>query len=395
MFLTELITEGYVKVADPPFHNYTRATYDHYSRSSKFLENRLQDIKTVLSEILFPLRDITGSIPFAPNDWVSPAPKILIITDRKDIGDLFSSSMERLTVDRTNKRPSSRSGAGHVKTTRLNLGERCMLDIVVAPNNLTPILSHVDELILDCFAVCTFVSNQSVKNMQQNLLTARQMRSRFKGVYYFVAPQVKNAHGYYSFDVSCPRCGYTLGVDMDQAGSTGECPICNKKVLIPDCLDYMADAMLLPNDVPIVQIQPTSEKHCRDLMLFMIDSTLNALQPPPEEERGFKHSTQILSDTEVRERMAKPENVVVDIGIDTGTAQEVTPSLPPTPTAAAPEPETESDEPDAFSELFGDVFDDVGTDSVMFDSEDGGEDEGGEGDDFDIDDFISRVKGGG
>lgn len=408
MCLRELIEKKHIVASDPPFANYSADAHRHCSHhSSRFLENRLLEVKNALTAITFPITPPTGKIPFAPADWVTPEPRLLVIGDSREHMQALRASLEVLVTSQTNARPPSRTLRGGVKITRYRFGEKQALDVAELPAVLsTAVVTAMDEILEEACALLVMVTDQGRKTVQSIGLAVRQLRIRFKSICYHVVPQVRNKHGEYSFHMDCHQCGYSLAVDMALAGSTGECPICNANVTIPDAMDHLAEVMHLPDDVPIVLLQPTSAKHVRDLMLFLIDSVLNACAPPPDSDAPLKHSTQILSHTEVKGRVAKQDFHPVQL--EDLAASRLTPEPPPVPppanlptiaaprrAAAAPPP---AEEPPAHATAFPFSLDElIDEDPAATNSDSGVENTIDEiintdDDAFDIDDFIRKVR---
>ncbi|MDP6717349.1 MAG: hypothetical protein QGF59_01785, partial [Pirellulaceae bacterium] len=258
-----------------------------------------------------------------------------------------------------------------VKVTRLFLDERLILDVLALPPVFSKhLLGALDECLIDCCSTIILGSAQTGKAIRNNMRILRQLRQRFQGVYCCIAPQVANRHEKYEFRMDCENCGYTLSVDMAQQGAMGECPICNKTLTIPDSLDHLAHKLNLPDDVPIVQVQPVSHKHCRDLLVFLIGSIVKACNPPEQAQ----------AETEVAQPQMSPASEV---------RERATPSQRDEYIAALP---TQADEtlPNNLDALGTDLA--TGTTKpppadpldAIIDTDD---------DEFDIDDFIAKVQG--
>jgi hypothetical protein len=132
--------------------------------------------------------------------------------------------------------------------------------------------------------VIVLVSAQDRATNAKNITLIRQLRQRFDGVYYHAAARVATRDQKYMYKINCVHCGYKLAVNMDESGFIGECPICSNPITIPDCLDNLAVALQLPEDVPVLMAEPADPAQCRDLLVMAIDSVLQACHPPSEEE---------------------------------------------------------------------------------------------------------------
>ncbi len=311
MFLKELIDEGFITVSDPPFHKFEKRCYKQYKKSRKFFETRLTEIKTILSELEFPLPALPQKLSLGTIDWVTPAPKIIVVGDRSEHIKMLKDSLSLVSTVKMQAKPPFRRLHKGSSVTRLYFGKRSLLDLQVLPPNFDEsIIESLSEYLMDACGVILIASAQNRKATQNNLRIIRHLRQRFTGIYYMVVPQVQSQAGVYEFRMDCDNCGYSLSVDMELAGSMGECPICNEALTIPDSLDHLAHTLKLPDDVPIVQIQPDAENHCRDLLIFMIDSILTSCQTAEDSKTVVAENLtlQVLSTTEVRERIGKAKS---------------------------------------------------------------------------------------
>jgi hypothetical protein len=145
-------------------------------------------------------------------------------------------------------------------------------------------LKSLEDYISDICVVIVLVSAQDRATNAKNITLIRQLRQRFDGVYYHAAARVATRDQKYMYKINCVHCGYKLAVNMDESGFIGECPICSNPITIPDCLDNLAVALQLPEDVPVLMAEPADPAQCRDLLVMAIDSALQACHPPNEEE---------------------------------------------------------------------------------------------------------------
>ena len=304
LWLHQLIEGGYLTVALPPFKGYGIDCHETYKSSPIFIK-RLDDIKSLLAKIEFPVPDIPKSLPFGATDWLAPAPKIIMTGDNFDNISAIVQSLSTIATHISHKKPLVRKHLKGVVTTRLFFDLKEILDIQQLPPAFDKLfLNTVHEFLTDAYATIFVVSAQDKKTNQENLRLLRILRQRFKGVYYFIVPYVPNKNNICEFRIDCTHCDNKLAVDMGMAGAVGACPICNASLTIPDCLDHLAHSLQLPDDVPIAQLTPAVLTQCRDLFVLIVESILDALKPPKAQpvEKILIHDTE-KEGVDVRERL--------------------------------------------------------------------------------------------
>lgn len=374
MALHRLFEGGHLTATNPPFHDYTNRCYDQYKKSGSFFESRLTEVSTVLSTVKFPLPQLPLKLTLSSDDWMTPAPKILIAGDNPDHVSMLLRSLVDIATVLNNRKPPTRTVHKGIKVTRLNLDERLILDVLTLPPVFSKhVLGTLDECLIDCCGTILLGSAQTTKAIQKNMRILRQLRQRFHGVYCCVAPQVANQHEKYEFRIDCENCGYTLSVDMAQQGAMGECPICNKTLTIPDPLDHLAHKLSLPDDVPAVQIQPVSHRHCRDLLVFLIGSIVKACNPPEQVQATIEAAQQqVPPASEVRERATPSQRDEYIAALPTQADETLPNSLDVLdPVDSIPATETTKSPADDSLDAIIDTDDEA----------------------FDIDEFIAKVQG--
>lgn len=306
MALHRLFKNGHLRASNPPFFEYVKQCYSQYEKSGSFFETRLAETSRILSNLNFPLPELPPKLALSAVDWVTPAPKVLITGDNPEHVAIMVRALADISTVLNDRKPPTKTIHKGVTLTRLYFDERAILDIMTLPPIYSPnVLNALSDYVQDACGVIVLGSSQTQKATRGNVRIVRQLRQHFNGVFYFVVPQVANRQNKYEFPMDCDNCGYSLSVDMAQQGSMGECPICNETLTIPDSLDHLAHKLSLPDDVPIVQIQPVSHKHCRDLMVFMIGSIIGACNPPEATMEEIEaERSQVLEVSEVRERAA-------------------------------------------------------------------------------------------
>ncbi len=389
LFFKGLIDEGYLSVAEPAFHDYTATTFKHYKRL--LYKQRLVNIRASIAEVEFPLAKEQGNWPIAPANWISPAAKVVVTGDRPDHVDMFVDSLCRIYSHLTKLTPPEHKGLPGTSTRRLDFGDKNVLDVQKLPPILEKrFLTSLDDYLGEAVAVVMIATDQTRRANQMNLRLIRQIRQRFKGVYYNVVPRVPDKEGRALFKLDCHNCGYRLAVELEEAGNQGECPICNADVLIPDALDHLATSLQLPHDVPVVLVEPNNPLHVRDLLMLVIDTILHAADPPPE----------ALSPT--AQSAATGESGTEPAAADAALARQSTvrqkrrrPPEEPEAPQAEPEPAAASEPASELEDILSmaltadpDPAPEPTDFSAAIESILGDESE----DDFDIDDFIKKVR---
>ena len=395
-----LIEDGYLNVTDPPFHNYTKQTYSYYRRFH--YKQRLAAIRSLYAGIAFPLDVQDKQLPVGPANWLSPATKLMVVGDRGEHMQLFMDSVAALYRSITQKNPPVHHPIPKVDSMRMDFGDKNVIDIQKMPSVLdTRFLKSMDDFMEDVAAVILIATEHTRRANQTNLRLIRQVRRRFQGIFYSIVPRIADSHGRILFKIDCHKCGYRLAVDMNEAGNQGECPICNAPLIIPDALDNLAHCLQLPNDVPIILVEPDNPEHIRDLLLYAIDTILYACDPPKEEPKvktsRSKTHIGVAADSEVTENTQETsisETTIKDARKD-ATREDI-------PVEEEPD-ELESLNPVALHDLdlVGEGstldLDDILNADLSPDESDSNEldvDEilQSQDDDFDIDDFLNRIR---
>ena len=374
LWLHQLIEEGYLSVAPAPFQNYLIECHETYKNSQIFIK-RLNDIKTISKAVAFPLPEISSSIPFGASDWLSPAPRIIVTGDDFGHVSLLAQSFSRIATYTSQTKSLVRKHLKGLITTRLFFDPKEMLDIEQLPPGFDKlIMNSLNEVLTDVYAVIFVASAQDKKTSQENLRALRVLRQRFKGIYYFIVPQAPNKNNVSEFRIDCTHCDNKLAVDMAMAGAVGACPICNASLTIPDCLDHLAHTLQLPDDVPVAQLMPGSASQCRDLLLLIIESVLNALElpqvPPVDTESVYQENE--LENVDVRERLHSSNLQILAAVDDHNAFQQSLGSSDPSPDGV-------KDESDQLPE---EEYGEISLDDII----------NTEDDQFDIDEFIKSVR---
>lgn len=299
LLVHELIENQQLLVGSPPFENYEEQCRSQYR--GNYLEIRFNEIRKALAGIQFPIAEPSGFVPFASTDWLSPAPRLVLTGDHPEYIQLFLESIEKLYISVKGKKPPQQKHVRGAIRVRLDFDEKRVLDLQLLPPILDKIiLANLNDYLTEVRAMILVASSQDRETNKQNMRLIRLLRQRFRGVFFHVVPRVVDSEeGVCLFKINCEHCGYKLAVGMDDIGVVGECPICGNDVAVPDCLDHLADVLQLPPEVPVVQIEPKSPLHCRDLLIVIIDNILACMRPPTSSSQP---AAALRAPSEVRSR---------------------------------------------------------------------------------------------
>ena len=280
--LLSLIREGFLDVKENPYVEYARRSIDAYTSRAdlSLIETLSNDFQKLNPELPANLNLQADQVDV---DWGQAAPIILLAGNKPDHVRRLTETLQKLYLGWSGNLPAERRHLGGTITIRLSFGHH-YLDVIQLPSTLDrATLSWLDPQVSHVAGVIFMASDQDRFSSAQNLRMIRLLRLRFKGVYYHVVPRIMDG-GVAIFKMDCEHCGYKLAVDIDAVGESGICPICNAEIVMPDCLDNLAKMLQLPREVPVVQAQPDSPYHARDLLLLVLDTIMHTVEQGREKE---------------------------------------------------------------------------------------------------------------
>jgi DNA-binding response OmpR family regulator len=293
MWLNQLIDRGMLAVHPPAFDDFRDGCFDFYSRKS--VAERLPGIRQKLAEVELPLNEDLATTGVGPADWMSPNPRIAIFGDNDQHLKLLRSAIEVLYKNIFHKRMPVKRLNKRTELCRFDFGPKNSFEFVILPgfakNDLD---SDFHEAMEDVFGVVHLSSGQDRETCRIARRLHKRIHRRFGGFYLHVVSRVRGQEGGFMFKINCGHCGFKLAVDMDEAGYSGECPVCSKPISIPESIDNLYRMLYLPTDMPVVTIEP-SPMQIRDLILLMFDSILGYCTA---DDRAQEHL-----ETEVRGRI--------------------------------------------------------------------------------------------
>jgi hypothetical protein len=226
-------------------------------------------------------------LPTRNATWRIPAPTLVMAGNDPQLLQPIYDAMIQLHESLTKTHAAYRKELCGISVTRFEFFTDQVLDVVQLPPVLDrPGLRWLDQHAGEFIGALLFTADHTAEATQQNLRLLRQLWARFKGSYHLVVPKLLTKDHRALFRLDCSTCGHRLAVDMDDAGEQTTCPACQASVTIPDCLDYLAKTMGLPDDVPIVQVAVDRPKAVRDLLVLQLEVVLKLLEdqtaPTPE-----------------------------------------------------------------------------------------------------------------
>ncbi len=400
LWLTQLIKDEHLAVGEPPFQDYEKKCTKFYR--SSYLANKLSGLRQILASIEFPIKP-GAHAQLASCDWLSPIPRLIVTGDNAEHVQLFVNSLGELYKAAAQKIAPQRRKGRKVAVTRMEFGGKASIEVMTLAQVADPEFAvGLNDYLQDSFAILHIASAQDRETNRNVQRVERLLRQSFTGAHYHMVPRVFTDDGKCLFKINCEHCGFKLAVDMAEAGFSGECPVCGRNISIPDSMDSLSHALALPEEVPVVRIEPANPLHCRDLMLLLLDAVLHYCAEPqhttevePTHEPSAVQESPKVRRTQIAVAETQAFRIEGDLisppnGTDeSGNPLPQAPQYEPVdPSAFAPLPQTDdtTDGPkvDEILELLSNEKpqdDGVNLDALLQDNEE------------DLDDFINSVSG--
>ncbi len=313
--LLNLVESGQLITADPLFLDFTWNVYHSYRKPG--LIKTLRQVKAALAAIEFPLNIYDDSkteddaekswvrprppgrrrrrLPPAVANWQEIAPKLIVTGNQATNAATFIDSLGMLHSAVNQTAPAHFADLAGIKITRLELVDGLPLDLVELP----PVMDRsklrwLDQHGAELFGVILISADQTSEENKQNLRLLRQLWARFKGLYYLIVPKLLNYEEKAFFLIDCPTCGHQMSVNMDRTGETDACSACHAAITIPDCLDYLARELALPEDVPILQLKTNRPEPARDLFELLCETVVSSAEANQEPNPEWTNETWAL-----------------------------------------------------------------------------------------------------
>ena len=269
----QLVEMGHLKRAKLPFEHYLEDQQTHYSNSAllqKTLPSIINAIEHLNTENMLELETLTI---YPSDDDCTHTPKIIIAGDHNELNDILFKTYHKMAANSLGNKSSLKSSRTHEAHTKLEFANSSSLALQKIPSKLDKhfLNEHLNtEANTACIFYIASALDRDTSRVNRRLL--KQLRDHFKGAFFIIIPKLNSEDP--EMKIDCPYCYHKLSVDLDLSGSLGNCPICNTKITIPECLEYSADSLKLLPEVPCVFINPTDTEECKDLLTLSFNSLL-------------------------------------------------------------------------------------------------------------------------
>ncbi|NQZ67102.1 MAG: DUF4388 domain-containing protein [Lentisphaeria bacterium] len=274
MYLHQLITDGFLTVEDPPLNNYQTNCIKYYEHSR--IEDKIVQVRAAIANIVVPI-SLSSKAQASVTDWISPANKIVISGDNLDHMNVFMKTLMDLYTSHVKVKPPIHQKSRNSFITRFDFGNKVLIDILMLPDVSDPgLMRNLHDYLEDVCAVIHLASAQDQETCRATKRFHRQIRKEYKGTFFHIVPRVMSNQGKFMFKINCLHCGFKLAVDMDEAGFSGDCPVCSKSLAIPNSMDNLTHCLTLPDDLPIAMVEIAEHEQVRDLILMLLDTVIKS-----------------------------------------------------------------------------------------------------------------------
>jgi hypothetical protein len=268
MWLHELLTDGYLKVCAAPFAHYRKNALAFYEGGYSGLDRICSDIANHTAPI-----QVDIFVPPTQANWPQPVPRMLIVGDNSDHIIMLSESINWLYANLYLKQIPSQSIGPNAAVHRFAVDDHNAFEIVTMPSFRTDDFNvQLKTALRNPFMVVHMASAQDDATNREARHVHRLIRRRFKGVYCHLVPRVLTPDGSLVFKISCQHCRFKLAVDMDEAGFSGECPVCGENISVPNAINHLTNVLNLPSEAPITTVDPRDPDAVRALLLLLLGS---------------------------------------------------------------------------------------------------------------------------
>lgn len=278
LLIDQLVENGYLEVARAPFIDYWSEFKTYYGGRANELNFYISSFSKDLDTIVFPLECNLAEVPFSGNSqWEEgQAAKVVIAGDDNEICMQIFERLQEIAAKASGKKSAIRSKAKGEAKALLEF-RNFELEVQVMPQRVDHVKLRDDvEKNKNVFALFYVASSSSKSAARQNRRTLKTIRNHYKGALGVLVPVADNEVPLFKMD--CPYCSYLLSMDMDLAGSEGECPICAAEVDIPNPITAMKSALKLPEELPCMVIPMDEHEPIKDALFLMMNSIAESYQ---------------------------------------------------------------------------------------------------------------------
>lgn len=278
LLLDQLVENGYLEVAKAPFAGYWEAFKDYYGGRASEMNFYISSFSKDLDSVVYPMEVDLATVPFSGNThWEEgQAAKLVIAGDDNALCMELFNRLQEIAVKASGSKPAIRSKARGEAKSLLEF-RNFELEVQVLPQRIDHvILRDSVENNKNVFGLF-YVASSSAKMMaRQNRRSLKTIRNQYKGALTVIVPVENDEEPLFKMD--CPYCSYLLSMDMDLAGSDGECPICATEVSIPNPIIAMKDALKLPEELPCVVLPLDEHEPVKNALFLMMSSVAESYQ---------------------------------------------------------------------------------------------------------------------
>ena len=280
LLIDQLVENGYLEIARAPFVDYWSEFRNYYGGRANELNFYISSFTKDLDTIVFPLDEDfhLAKVAYSGNThWEEgQAAKIVIAGDDNEVCMQIFDRLQEIAAKASGKKSSIRSKVKGEAKALLEF-RNFELEVQVMPQRIDHVKLREDvEKNKNVFAFFYVASSSSKMVARQNRRTLKTIRNHFKGALGVLVPVADDEEPLFKMD--CQYCGYLLSMDMDLAGSEGECPICATEAEIPNPIIAMKTALKLPEELPCMVIPTNEHEPIKDALFLMMNSIAESYQ---------------------------------------------------------------------------------------------------------------------
>jgi hypothetical protein len=267
IWLHELLADGLLTVCPAPFARYRKSALAFYEGGYNEIDRICDDVANHTGPI-----QVDIFVPPRQANWPKPVPRMLLVGDNSEHIVMLSESINWIYANVYLQEIPSQSIGPNATVQRFDVDEAAF-EIVTMPSFRDKDFQvQLKTALKNPFLVVHVASAQDAATNKEAQRVHRLIRRHFRGVYCHLVPRVYTPDGSLVFKISCQHCKFKLAVDMDEAGFSGECPVCGESISVPNAIHHLANSLKLPSEVPIATVDPRDPDAVRDLLLLLLGS---------------------------------------------------------------------------------------------------------------------------
>ena len=280
LLIDQLVENGYLEIARAPFVDYWSEFKGYYNGRANELNFYISSFSKDLDSVVYPLDEDfhLAKVPFSGNShWEEgQAAKIVIAGDDNEQCMKLFDRLQEIAAKASGNKSAIRSKVKGEAKALLEF-RNFELEVQVMPTRVDHVKLREDvEKNKNVFGLFYVASSSSKMQARQSRRALKTIRNHYKGAMSVVIPVANDEEPMFKMD--CTYCGYQLSMDMDLAGSEGECPICAAEVDIPNPINAMKTALKLPDELPCVVVPMDQHEPVKDTMFLLMNSIAESYQ---------------------------------------------------------------------------------------------------------------------